>query len=243
MTAYELARRLASPFLPVVYSHARRDIARLLGSTSVDRPSILDVGGRSSPYTVGLRARITLLDIPRQGEVPHQLNLGLTDEIQDRLRRRRSNVERFVLEDMTRCSLPSDSFDGVIAIETIEHVDDDDAFVEQIRRVLKPGGWAYLTTPNGDYIRNEPPDYNPDHRRHYRRRQLSQLLSRYFSEVRVVYGVRTGKHRYRGLRSIDLRRPWSALLTMASNVINRFESRGLSEQPVRTAHLFAETHN
>jgi 2-polyprenyl-3-methyl-5-hydroxy-6-metoxy-1,4-benzoquinol methylase len=63
-----------------------------------------------------------------------------------------------VLEDMTECTLPSESFDGVVCVEVIEHVTQDHLLVEQIARVLKPGGWLYLTTPNGDYVCNEPPD-------------------------------------------------------------------------------------
>jgi len=47
------------------------------------------------------------------------------------------------------CSLPfvSGSFDAVLAIDVIEHVKDDQAFIESITRVLAPGGRLWLTTP------------------------------------------------------------------------------------------------
>ncbi len=241
MTPYEIARILALPVLPVIHGRVHRELRRLLGKAPRDRwPALLDVGGRSSPYTAGLAARVTVLDLPRQGEVRERLQLGLTDQILERLSRRRSNIERVVLEDMTRCSLPDGSFDGVVAVETIEHVPEDDAFIRQIERVLKPGGWAYFTTPNGDYVKNDPPHHNPDHVRHYTRAELTALLERHFPHVAVVYGVKTGKHRYRGLRSFLLRRPLRLLVGMISNLISRWESRGLDEQPHRTAHLFAE---
>jgi SAM-dependent methyltransferase len=155
------------------------------------------------------------------------------------LRKTRSNVTGLVLEDMTRCSLPSNSFDGVVCVEVIEHVHRDDLFISQIDRVLKPGGWLYLTTPNGDYIKNEPPDYNPDHWRHYTRAGLRQLLETAFPRVRVVYGVKTGKWRHRGLRSISPRNPFRAVVTMTANLVSHVQSRGLDGQPRRTAHLFA----
>ncbi|MCG8460390.1 MAG: hypothetical protein MI919_29260, partial [Holophagales bacterium] len=106
-------------------------------------------------------------------------------------------------------------------------------------RVLRPGGWIYLTTPNGDWVKNEPPHYNPDHLRHYRRRELEALLERHFDEVVVVYAVKTGRHRVRGLRSFEMRRPAALAVTLFSNVISHLESRGLDQTPRRTAHLVA----
>ena len=39
-------------------------------------------------------------------------------------------------------------FDCVIAAEIIEHIYDTDRFLREIHRVLKPGGWLVLSTPN-----------------------------------------------------------------------------------------------
>ena len=238
MTWYELTRRLASPLLPVVYSEVRRNLAGLIRSSGAARASILDVGGRSSPYTIGLDADVTVLDVPREAELQEKLQLGLDQRLLERLRHRRSNVRGVVLEDVTRCTLASRSFDGVVAVEVIEHLVDDQAFVRQIERVLRPGGWAFLTTPNGDYIPLEPGS-NPDHQRHYTRAELTELLGRFFPEVRVSYGVHTGPLRVRGLRPIHLRHPLRAIVTMTANVFNHLESRHLADRSQRTAHLFA----
>jgi 2-polyprenyl-3-methyl-5-hydroxy-6-metoxy-1,4-benzoquinol methylase len=239
MTPYEWARLGAAPLLPVLHNRVRRELRRLAESTPKRPLEILDVGGRRSPYTIGLDARVTILDLPRKSEVQHQLELGLNERLLEQIQARRSNVVRVLLEDMTRCSLPTDAFDAVVSVEVIEHVPDDGAFMAQVARVLKPGGWCYFTTPNGDYVKNEPPNYNPDHLRHYKRRELEELLERHFESVRVVYGVRTGVHRARGLRSVSPRRPVSAAVTAFSNVLSHVESRDVEQESRRTAHLLA----
>lgn len=239
LTLHELAWLVAEPALPVLLGRARRDIGRLVSDAPARSVKLLDVGGRKSPYTIGLAAEVTILDLPRKDDVQKALHLGLDDRGRNELCRRRSNIRQIVIEDMTRCTLPSDAYDCATAVEVLEHVKDDEGFLRQVHRVLKPGGWAYFTTPNGDYVRNEPPNYNPDHVRHYTRAQLVQLLCGFFSEVRVVYGVKTGRHRARGLRNLRVTRPIQAVVTMVSNVVNRWESAGLDEQPRRTAHLIA----
>lgn len=41
-------------------------------------------------------------------------------------------------------------FDCVVAIDVLEHLDDDQPFLYELRRVLRPGGQAIITVPNGD---------------------------------------------------------------------------------------------
>jgi SAM-dependent methyltransferase len=41
-------------------------------------------------------------------------------------------------------------FDAVVSVEVIEHVPDAHAMLSEIRRVLKPGGWAIISTPCGN---------------------------------------------------------------------------------------------
>ena len=228
---FELVRILAEPALPHLYAQARNELKRLV----LPGAQVLDVGGRRSPYTVGLPAKITIFDRPRESVVQHKLGLGIDDDVLAKIRRRRSNVEGVIFGDMIRCQLPDASFDGAISVEVIEHVHDDDAFVHHMARVLRPGGWAYLTTPNGDFIENT----NPDHVRHYRRAELAALLARHFDEVRVIYGVATTANWKSGLRSFDARHPVTLVSTMLGNLRNHRESRGMDEQSRNTAHLFA----
>ena len=49
--------------------------------------------------------------------------------------------------DLTRLDLPDGSFDAVFCNHVLEHVPDDRAAMRELRRVLRPGGWAVLQTP------------------------------------------------------------------------------------------------
>ena len=45
---------------------------------------------------------------------------------------------------------PDNRFDTVVTIDCQEHLDDPLPFTREVARVLKPGGRAVLTVPNGD---------------------------------------------------------------------------------------------
>lgn len=47
-----------------------------------------------------------------------------------------------------RLPYPDSMFDFVVSNHVIEHVSDQELHLSEIRRVLKPGGCAYLATPN-----------------------------------------------------------------------------------------------
>jgi SAM-dependent methyltransferase len=235
-TRYELLRRGLEPLLPPLYKTVRRKLMIEAGR----RPypcRILDVGGRKSPYTIGIPGRITVIDLPRQSEVQNALNLGITDAIADEVTRRRSNIDAFIFGDMTRSDIPSEAFDVVVSVEVLEHVEEDGLFLDEVSRVLKPGGCFFMTTPNGDFVVNR----NPDHKRHYKRAELSMLLEDRFASVEVEYAIAAGTYRRLGLKSWSIRKPITTAMSALGNVINSIQSSkpALSSSSSGTHHLIA----
>jgi SAM-dependent methyltransferase len=57
-------------------------------------------------------------------------------------------VDEAKVYDGKRLPLDDASVNVVIADHVVEHVDDPEAFVKEIDRVLRPAGWACLRTPN-----------------------------------------------------------------------------------------------
>ncbi|HMP99160.1 MAG TPA: methyltransferase domain-containing protein [Cyclobacteriaceae bacterium] len=73
------------------------------------------------------------------------------------------------------------TFDTLISFQVIEHIRQDGEFLKEIHRLLKPGGKAYITTPN----RKMSLTRNPWHIREYLPEELTALCQKYFQEVEM----------------------------------------------------------
>lgn len=60
-------------------------------------------------------------------------------------------------------SIANQSYDCVIACDVLEHVADDKAALQEIKRVLKPGGCCILTVPQKDHLAVTDEDPNITH--------------------------------------------------------------------------------
>ncbi len=77
--------------------------------------------------------------------------------------------------DLVRCPLPSESFDAVVMLNVLEHIDDDAAALAQTYRILKPGGVAVIEVPAGPHL-FDAYDKALLHFRRYRLAELTQKL-------------------------------------------------------------------
>ena len=79
--------------------------------------------------------------------------------------------------------LESGVFDFIISFQVIEHIRNDRLFLEEIYRLLKPGGLAIITTPN---IRMSL-SRNPWHIREYTVKELTELSTSSLSPFLRVF--------------------------------------------------------
>ena len=99
---------------------------------------------------------------------------------------RRDNVEFIRMTIPPLSGIPDNAFDFVISFQVIEHIENDNLFVQEIHRVLKPGGKFIVTTPN----RKMSLTRNPWHVREYTVSELKALLLKRFDSVEAsgVFG-------------------------------------------------------
>ncbi|MDB5582179.1 MAG: glycosyl transferase family 2 [Bradyrhizobium sp.] len=95
---------------------------------------------------------------------------------------KKSNLQ-FKIGDCVDIPLPDDSVDVVVSFETIEHLDQHDAMMKEVKRVLRPDGVVIISTPEtNEYaaVTNGP---NPHHVKELTEEQYRQLLSKWFQNV------------------------------------------------------------
>jgi 2-polyprenyl-3-methyl-5-hydroxy-6-metoxy-1,4-benzoquinol methylase len=125
-----------------------------------------------------------------------------------RLRYRSDNLrfERGLVESHGEAG----SFDAVVFLQTIEHVQDPVAVLTHLRGLLAPGGSVYVSTPNLLTIAPDGAEKssNPWHIKEYRAHEFDALCRTVFGQVQLL-----ALHHARRLRAHDLalRAGWDAV--------------------------------
>lgn len=103
-----------------------------------------------------------------------------------RLRYRRQNL-RFE-RGMVELSGAPGSYDAVVFLQTIEHVEQPAAVLEHFRSILAPGGVAYVSTPNLLTLAGPgaTKSDNPWHVREYRAQEFDALCRSVFDRVELL---------------------------------------------------------
>jgi len=89
---------------------------------------------------------------------------------------------KFIQMDVCRLGFPDNTFDGLISIEVIEHIEKTNDYLAEAYRVLKPGGLIMLTTPNKLLSSPKPGMLWPEHVREYTPDEFSSLLHGHFTQ-------------------------------------------------------------
>jgi ubiquinone/menaquinone biosynthesis C-methylase UbiE len=58
------------------------------------------------------------------------------------------SADRYQIGDIEKIPFPDNFFDGIVCLGVVEYLATDDPALNEIHRVLKPGGYAVITTPS-----------------------------------------------------------------------------------------------
>jgi SAM-dependent methyltransferase len=104
----------------------------------------------------------------------------------------------------------SEPCDVVVFLQTIEHVQEPKAVLDHFKLMLRPGGTAYVSTPN--LLTLAPPGAeksgNPWHLKEYRAHEFRDLCEQAFDHVELLGVVHAGKLK---LHELALRAGWDEL--------------------------------
>lgn len=174
---------------------SRCDFVRMLPPAA----RILDLGGtdqdddRGALVSMGYPyafEQLIIIDLPEGDR--HELygNLASSDTIDSPL-----GPVQYRYHSMVDLSQYADaSFDLVFSGETIEHITEDEArkMLGEVRRVLAPGGWFCVDTPNRlatEKMLGPGTWSNPDHKIEYSPAELRALLEDAGLHVTAEYGL------------------------------------------------------
>jgi 2-polyprenyl-3-methyl-5-hydroxy-6-metoxy-1,4-benzoquinol methylase len=112
----------------------------------------------------------------------------MVETVLDRARQRWPRV-RFICGNIFDLDLPPASFDAVVSLEVLSHVDDQPAFMSRLAGLLKPGGRLVLATQNRPIYerwRAVAQAHPAQVRRWVNAKELRALMSPHFRDVRVT---------------------------------------------------------
>lgn len=136
-------------------------VERICSSLKNPSPRILDVG-------CGTGANLKMLGLYGQAE-----GVDISEQAVEFCKRRGlGSVRLGAIEELP---FEDQSFDIITALDVLEHLDDDAAGLQEMRRVLRPGGTLLLFVPAFMFLWGVQDDVS-HHRRRYRLPALRRLL-------------------------------------------------------------------
>jgi len=87
---------------------------------------------------------------------------------------------KFLVGSAAKIPCADHSFDLVVSFETIEHHDQHEEMMSEIKRVLKPDGILLISSPDKKYYSDEPGYKNPYHVKELYKHEFEALLKKHF---------------------------------------------------------------
>ncbi|HZZ77574.1 MAG TPA: methyltransferase domain-containing protein [Gemmataceae bacterium] len=123
----------------------------------------------------------------------------------------------FSVGDVTNLPVATEAYDTYVSFETIEHIPEEQAYLREAVRVLRPGGMFFCSTPNravtnpGTQISQKP--FNPHHIREYTIEEFRAVLAPYFEIIDMYSQAHYGRTYAAFLDTIGRAMPMLAVRT------------------------------
>jgi GT2 family glycosyltransferase/SAM-dependent methyltransferase/glycosyltransferase involved in cell wall biosynthesis len=98
----------------------------------------------------------------------------------------RADNLRFLQGDALALPLADSSVDVVVSFETLEHLDDQNRFMAEVRRVLRPGGLFVVSTPDRSVYSAPGTEPNPYHKLELTEPEFRALLLNHYVNVTLL---------------------------------------------------------
>lgn len=108
-----------------------------------------------------------------------------TEAIEHASARYSSGRLRFQVADCLALPFEQDSFDCIVSFETLEHLQDHQGLMSEFRRVLKPGGFLVISSPDKAVYTEIQENQNEFHVRELYRAEFEALLLENFPAYRL----------------------------------------------------------
>ena len=86
-----------------------------------------------------------------------------------------------------KLDVSSESVDAIVSFETLEHVENQENMLSEFKRVLKPGGLLFISSPDREILSEKAGDNNKFHIHELSKKEFIGLLQQYF-KIDSLYG-------------------------------------------------------
>lgn len=160
--------------------------------------NLLDIGcggGILSEPLARLGANVTGVDPVFESVNQAILHSQLDPQLKGRLQYKNCNIE-----DLTSIKENLEKFDGIVASEVLEHIEDVEDFLSNCHKLLKPNGSLFITTINqtplswlgvifmGEYVLKQLPKGTHEYNMFVSVKALRIMLQRLGYQVRLING-------------------------------------------------------
>jgi len=96
-----------------------------------------------------------------------------------------SDKLEFIVSDCLNLPFSDGEFDCVVSFETLEHMEEHEALMAEFRRVLNPGGFLLISSPDKAVYTDQQQNRNEFHLRELYRDEFESLLRSHFPACRL----------------------------------------------------------